>query len=75
MITSLLTFLAVGVVALIALGVVLTIVGTLFGVVFGLGGFLLFKVAPIVLIGYVVVRFLTPKRKRLSEADRRWLES
>lgn len=75
MLTSLLTFLVVGLVALVALGVVLTILGAIFGVVFGLGGFLLFKVAPIALIGYVVVRFLAPKRKRLSDADRRWLES
>ena len=32
------------------------------------------KVAPVVLIGYVLVRLLSPKRKRISEADRRWLE-
>ncbi len=75
MLTSLLTFLVVGLVALVALGVVLSLIGAVFGIVFGLGGFLLFKVAPVVLIGYLVVRFLTPRQKRLSEADRRWLES
>ena len=75
MLTSLLTFLVVGLVALIALGVVLSLMGAVLGIVFGLGGFLLFKLAPVVLIGYLVVRFLTPRQKRLSEADRRWLES
>ncbi len=75
MLTSLLTFFVVGIVALVLLGVVLSIVGAVFGIAFGLAGFLLFKVAPIMLIGYVVIRFLAPRQKRLSDADRRWLES
>lgn len=71
MISSLLTFLLVGLVALIVAGVALSIIGA----ALGLAGFLLFKVAPIVLIGYVVVRLLKPRHKKISEADRRWLES
>lgn len=75
MLTSLLTFLIVGLIALVGISIVLSIVGAVFGLFFGLAGFLLFKVAPVVLLGYVVVRFLAPRRSRLSAADRRWLES
>lgn len=72
---SLLTFLLVGLVALVALGVGLAVVGALFGIAVGIASFLLFKVAPIVLIGYVVVRLLRPRRKQISAEDRKWLES
>ena len=75
MLTSLLTLFVVGLVALVAVGIVLSIIGAVLGIAFGLAGFLLFKVAPVVLVGYVVMRFLTPKQKRLSAEDRRWLES
>lgn len=75
MLSSLLTFLFVGFVVLIVAGVALSVVGAVFGLAFGLAGFLLFKVAPIVLVGYLVVRLLSPKRKRLSADDQRWLES
>lgn len=70
MISTLLTLLVLGVIGLVVLSVVLTI----FGLAVGLASFLLFKVAPIVLVGYVIMRMLAPKRKRISEADRRWLE-
>jgi membrane protein implicated in regulation of membrane protease activity len=70
MISTLLTLLVLGVIGLVVLSVVLTV----FGLAVGLASFLLFKVAPIVLVGYVVMRLLSPKRKRISEADRRWLE-
>lgn len=72
---TLLGYLLIGLVAVLVAGVVLSVVGAVFGIAIGLAGFLLFKVAPIVLIGYVVVRLLGPKRKRLSDADRKWLES
>lgn len=75
MLSSLLTFLLVGFVALVVAGVALSVVGAVFGLAIGLAGFLLFKVAPIVLIGYIVVRLLSPRRKRLSAEDQRWLES
>lgn len=72
MIASLLTYLIVGIIALVALGVVLTVVGA----AIGLASFLLFKVAPILLIGWVAIKlFSRSKRKQISEADRRWLES
>jgi uncharacterized membrane protein len=72
---SILTFLIVGFVAVMVLGVALSVIGAVFGMAIGLAGLLLFKVAPLVLIGYLLIRFLGPKRKRLSESDRKWLES
>lgn len=71
MISSLLTFLIVGFVALVLIGVVLAVVGAMVGLAFTL----LFKVAPILLVGYLVVRFLAPKRKQLAAEDREWLDS
>ena len=75
MIASLLTFFVVGLLALVVISIVLAIIGAIFGLFFGLAGFLLFKVAPVLLVGYLIVRFLAPRRSRLSAADRRWLES
>jgi putative flippase GtrA len=75
MISSLLTFLIVGFVAILVLGVVLSVIGAVFGLAIGLASLLLFKVAPLVLLGYVIVRFLSPRPKRISDADRKWLES
>ena len=74
MIASLLTFLVVGLIALVVISLVLSLIGAVFGLFFGLAGFLLFKVAPVVLLGYVVVRFLAPRRSRLSRSERQWLE-
>ena len=67
MISTLLTLLIVGVLALAVLGIVFMILGIAVG--------LLFKLLPIILIGYVVLRLLAPRQKKLSEADRKWLES
>jgi hypothetical protein len=75
MISALLTFFIVGLVAMIGLAVVLALVGVVFGLALSLVGFLLFKVAPVVLVGYLLVRFLAPRQSRLSPADREWLES
>ena len=58
-----------------AVGIVLAVVGSVLGLAVGLGFFLLFKVLPVALVGYVVVRLLSPKRKALSAEDRKWLES
>jgi len=71
MLTTLLTFLLLGVVAVAVLGVVLSVIG----VAIGLAGLLIFKVLPLVAIGYVAVRLLAPKQKRLSAEDRKWLDS
>ena len=63
MIATLVTFFVVGVVGLILLGVLLSLVGALTKVAFGLVGLLLFKVLPIVFLGWLIVRFLTPRRR------------
>jgi uncharacterized membrane protein len=75
MISGLITFFVAGLLALIALVVALALVGAVFGLALSLIGLLLFKVAPLLLIGYLLVRFLAPRRRRLSAADREWLES
>lgn len=76
MIGSLLTFFAVGLATIIVAGIVLSIVGVVFSLTFGLALFLLTKVAPILLVGWVVVKFFETTRNRgaLSDEDRRWLE-
>ena len=76
MIGSLLTFFAVGLVTLLVAGVVLGVVGVVFSLTFGLATFLLFKVAPILLVGWIVVKILDRSRggSSLSAADRRWLD-
>lgn len=76
MLGTLLTFFAVGLVTLIVAGIVLSIVGVVFSLTFGLATFLLFKVAPILLIGWVVVKVIEKVRGKdsLSAADRKWLE-
>ena len=76
MIGSLLTFFAVGLATLIVASIVLGVVGVVFSLTFGLALFLLTKVAPILLVGWVVVKIFekTKGRDSLSDADRRWLE-
>jgi uncharacterized membrane protein len=71
MITSLLTLFIVGLVSIIALGIILSLLGAMVGLAF----FLLFKVAPILLVGYLVIRFLSPKKKSLSAEDEEWLQT
>ena len=73
---TLLTFLAVGLVTLIAAGIVLSVLGTIFSLTFGLAAFLLFKVAPIMLVGWIVLKLVDRARgrRRITDADRRWLE-
>ena len=75
MLSALLTFLVMGVLAIAVVGVAFTIISSVLGLAIGLGFFLLFKVLPLMLVGYVVMRMLAPKPKQLSEADRKWLES
>jgi len=72
MIGSILTLLALGIAGIAVVWVVLTVVG----VAVGLASTLLFKVAPILLVGWVVLKLIERKKDRnyLSDADRRWLE-
>ena len=75
MIGTLLTFFAVGLITLVVAGIALSIVGSLLSLGLGLAAFLLFKVAPILLVGWVVLKVIDKRRGgSLSAADRRWLE-
>jgi len=76
MIGSLLTFLAVGLATLIVAGIVLSILGTVLSLGFGLATFILFKVAPVLLVGWVVLKVIDKRSggDSLSASDRRWLE-
>ncbi len=77
MIGTLLTFFAVGLITLIVAGIVLSIVGVVFSIATGIVGFLLFKVAPVLLVGWVVLKVIEKARggrDELSAADRKWLE-
>ncbi|MDE0899575.1 MAG: hypothetical protein OSA81_11200 [Longimicrobiales bacterium] len=76
MIRPLLTFFAVGLVTLLLASVVLGVIGVVFSLTLGLATFLLFKVAPILLVGWVVVKTFEKSRGKgsLSDADRRWLD-
>ena len=73
---TLLTFLAVGLVTLIAAGVVISVLGAVLGLTFGLAQFLLFKVAPIMAIGWLGLKLFEKVRgkRRISVLDQRWLD-
>ncbi|MGH7474767.1 MAG: hypothetical protein ACRELD_00615 [Longimicrobiales bacterium] len=66
MIETLLVLFLIGLVGL----VVLALLGALFGVLshlaLGLGGFLLFRLLPILALGWIIVRFLAPRRSELD---------
>jgi len=75
MIGTLLTFLAVGLASMIVAGVVLWVVGIVFSITIGLASFLMFKVAPYLLFGWVVLKLIERRKGvNLSAADRRYLE-
>ena len=73
---TLLTFLAVGLVTLIAAGVVISVLGAVLGLTFGLAQFLLFKVAPIMFVGWLALKLFDKVRGRrqISVSDQRWLD-
>jgi hypothetical protein len=77
MLGTLIALLIAGFIGLIAISLVLSIVGALLSVTFGVVGFLLFKVAPLLLIGWIVLKLVDRGRgrRRISAADQRWLDS
>lgn len=77
MLGTLITLFVVGILGLVAVSVVLALVGTVFGLAFGLAGFLLFKVAPVLLVGWVILKLVkrTRGRREISASDQRWLDS
>lgn len=83
MLSALIGIVVAGIVAVVVLSVVLALVGVVFGLAFGLVGLVLtlaFKVMPILLVGWLVVKVIQRgedrgRRSRLSAADRAWLDS
>jgi hypothetical protein len=84
MLKALVSLIVVGVVGMVVLTVLLAVIGALFGLAFGLIAMTLtlaFKVLPVVLVGWLVVKLLQradrpgPPRSRLTSDDRRWLDS
>lgn len=76
MLGTLAKFFAIGLVALVALGLVLSALGAAFSLALGLASFLLFKVAPLVFLGWVVLKFLNrgESASGITAADEAWLE-
>lgn len=76
MIGALLKLLMLGIVGVVVVGVVLTLLGAAVSLTFGLVGFLLFKVAPLLLVGWIVLKLLgrSRGRQRISPADQKWLD-
>jgi hypothetical protein len=77
MLGSLITLLIAGLVGIVAISIILAIVGAVLSITFGLIGVLLFKVVPILLVGWVVLKLVERGRgrRRISAADQRWLDS
>lgn len=75
MIGTLVTFLAVGIVSIVAVWIVLQVVGALLGLTLGIASFLLLKVAPVMFVGWLVLKLLGKVRRgALSGGHRQWLE-
>ena len=76
MLGALLTLLVMGIAGVVAIGVIMALLGMVVSITFGLVGFLLFKVAPLLLLGWVVVKLVGRSRGRaqISAADQRWLD-
>lgn len=77
MMSALLMLFVLGILGVVMLGVMFALVGAVLSLAFGIAGFLLFKVAPIVLIGYLVLKVFQrtrPAPQSISSADQRWLD-
>ncbi|HSJ09854.1 MAG TPA: hypothetical protein VK928_08060 [Longimicrobiales bacterium] len=70
MLSTLLALFLIGIAAIIAL----SLIGSLLGFAFSLVGLLLFKILPILVIGYIVLRLIAPKRK-VSAEDEEWINT
>lgn len=77
MLSALLTLFVFGIVGIVVISVAMALLGVFFSLAFGLAGLLLFKVAPLLLLGWVVVKAIdmTRGRKSISKSDQRWLDS
>ncbi len=73
---TLVKLLAIGLIALVALALVLSAVGTAFSLALGIATFLLFKVAPLVFLGWVALKLLSRRASGgdITAADEAWLQ-
>jgi hypothetical protein len=79
MLASLIALIGASVMAVLVVGIVFAVLGVGLALV-GIGVGLLFKLAPVILVGWVVLKLVERNRSsptvgRLTDADRRWLES
>lgn len=76
MLGALLTLLILGLLGVVVVGTLLAILSFVVSVTFGIVGFLLFKVAPVLLIGWIVVKVVERSRshRAIARADRKWLD-
>ena len=77
MLSALLSLFMIGIVGLIVGSVVLAVIGAVFSVAFGLIGVLLFKVAPVLLVGWLALKLVERVRRPrsgISAADQKWLD-
>lgn len=79
MLSALITLFVLGIVGMVAAVVILALVGTAIGLAFGALG-LAFKVIPVLLVGWVVVKLIQRGNgrgsyRRISAADQKWLDS
>lgn len=76
MLGALLTLFMLAIAGLVAVTVVLALLGAVVSITVGIVGFLLFKVAPVLLVGWVVLKLVqrSRDRHRISTSDQRWLD-
>jgi archaellum biogenesis protein FlaJ (TadC family) len=66
------TLFRVGLISILVVAMVLFVIGVVFSLTFGLMSLILFKVAPIVLVGWIVMKIFDRLKSRdhLSKEDR-----
>ena len=78
MLTAMLTLFVICIVGLVAVSILFALVAAVFGLAFGALG-LLFKLLPVLLVGYVVVKLVQRggggSHRRLAPSDQAWLDS
>lgn len=77
---ALLTLLLLGTAGILVFGLVMTLIGVALSVAFSFAAVLLLKVAPLLLLGWIVVKLVGRRRQTrhadlITEADRRWLDA
>ena len=73
---TLIKLLGIGLIALVAIGLVLSAVGAAFSLALGITAFLFFKVAPLVFLGWVALKLLNRRTSGgdITAADEAWLQ-